>query len=1017
MIPVPPLATHGPGPWPQRFAAALRHPVHWLTDLTGNGPVYALLVLFGFNMVDEFDRTGFGLLLPNIRDHFELTNTGILSLVAAASLLGLALQVPIAWLADRQSRVRLMLVGASVFALFTVGTGLSVAVWMLVLMRAGSGVGLATVWPTHNSLLADWFPIAARPRVFSFHRAANAIGAFIGPLLAGVLAAWGGWRVPFLVFAVPTVILVLAGLRLREPIRGQQERAAMGASAEAVVTEEVPPSFAEGWRTVWKIESLRRIFWALPFLAASLIGYASLAAILYETRFGLDEVQRSWIAAAAEPVQLVGLVVGARVGTRLIQRDPGLVIRFVAYVAFFTAGLAALFALAPYLSVAVVVNMGLSAALAIIGPGVFAALSLAIPPRARSLGYSMGALFVIPGLVVLPIIGWFTDTFSIEVGMMVMAPVFLAGGLILSTAGRVIDRDIKQVWTTAAARSEVLYERRQGRVKLLLVRQLQVAYGDVQVLFDVDFEIDEGEVVALLGTNGAGKSTLLKAICGVTEADKGAVIFDGRDITHVPPDEIAALGVTMVPGGQGVFPSLTVAENLRVASWIDRHHPAAVAERTAEVLGRFPVLRERLGEPAANLSGGQQQQLALAMAFLSRPRLLMIDELSLGLAPAVVEQLLEVVRAIQAQGTTIILVEQSVNVALAVAERAYFMEKGEIRFSGETAELLDRPDVLRSVFLEGAAAGMAAVSAAPPAATAPAGPAIPTVPTIPGDAATTLAAISGDGDQQAVSLPALETRGLCVHFGGIRAVDEVSVEVRPGEILGIIGPNGAGKTTLFDLVSGYLRPSSGLVLLAGRDVTRMGPDARARRGIGRSFQDARLFPSMTVEETIAVALDRWVDVRDPLNAALRMPAFQDSEHAVGLRVDELVELLGLGAFRSKFVRELSTGSRRVVDLACLVAHGPSVILLDEPSSGIAQKEAEALAPLLVRIRDTLGASLMVIEHDMPLVTTVADRLIALDQGRVIAEGLSPEVLAHPDVVASYLGDSNDVIARSGARSR
>ncbi len=115
-----------------------------------------------------------------------------------------------------------------------------------------------------------------------------------------------------------------------------------------------------------------------------------------------------------------------------------------------------------------------------------------------------------------------------------MAPVFLVGGLIIATAGNVIDRDIKQVWTTAAARSEVLYERRQGRVKLLLVRGLDVCYGDVQVLFDVDFEIDEGEIVALLGTNGAGKSTLLKAICGVVEADKGAVIFDGRDITHCP---------------------------------------------------------------------------------------------------------------------------------------------------------------------------------------------------------------------------------------------------------------------------------------------------------------------------------------------------------------------------------------------------------------------------------------------------------------------------------------------------
>ena len=164
----------------------------------------------------------------------------------------------------------------------------------------------------------------------------------------------------------------------------------------------------------------------------------------------------------------------------------------------------------------------------------------------------------------------------------------------------------------------------------------------------------------------------------------------------------------------------------------------------------------------------------------------------------------------------------------------------------------------------------------------------------------------------------------------------MSLTVPGGEIIGIIGPNGAGKTTLFDLIVGYTRPSSGHVFLGSEDVTNLSADARARRGIGRSFQDARLFPAMTVEETIATALERFVDVRDPFNAAFRLPMFQDSEAAVQARVDELIELLGLGAFRSKFVRELSTGSRRVVDLACVVAHGPSVVLLDEPSSGIAR---------------------------------------------------------------------------------
>jgi ABC-type branched-subunit amino acid transport system ATPase component len=381
----------------------------------------------------------------------------------------------------------------------------------------------------------------------------------------------------------------------------------------------------------------------------------------------------------------------------------------------------------------------------------------------------------------------------------------------------------------------------------------------------------------------------------------------------------------------------------------------------------------------------------------------LIDELSLGLAPVVVERLVEIVRRIRDQGTTVVVVEQSVNVALTLAEEAYFMEKGEVRFHGPTAELLERPDVLRSVFLEGAAAG-ARLSA--------------------GNGDDAAAARSGSvvagGDRNGEApptpaVPALEVVGLSRSFGGVKAVDDVTFAVAPGEILGIIGPNGAGKTTVFELVSGFLPVESGRVLLGGRDITGWSADARARRGLGRSFQDARLFPAMTVDQCIAVALDRWVEVRDPLQAALHLPAVFDAEAAVRRRVDELVELLGLGAFRSKFVHELSTGSRRIVDLACLVAHRPTVILLDEPSSGIAQRETEALAPVIDRIRTQVGASVVVIEHDMPLVTAVADRLLALDLGRVLAEGSAGEVLTHPEVVASYLGTSEAVINRSGTR--
>jgi ABC-type branched-subunit amino acid transport system ATPase component/predicted MFS family arabinose efflux permease len=995
VISPPPVAPMESAPIWQRTKVSLRHPGLWLGHITGGGPVYALLILFGLNMVTQMNTTAFGILLPNIRDAFHVSNAGILAVVAVAGVVGLAMQVPIAQAADRHNRIHLMLLGAGIFACFVFGTGLAVSVWMLVLTQSGSGIGQATVGPTHNSLIADWFPIESRPRVYSFHFGSNAVGAILGPILAGLLAAWFGWRAPFLVLSVPVVILIFLGRRLRDPSRGIQERTAMGVT-DALTTEEPPPSFAEGWRMVWKIESLRRIFFALPFLAASLVGFASLASLLYQQKFGLDVVQRSWVAAAAEPAQIVGLVIGAHVGSKLILKDPGLIIRFLAVVAGVASVLLVLFALVPILWVTIVVNMAVTASLAAIGAGIYGSLSLAIPARSRSLGFSMGAIWVIPGLIVLPIVGAISDSAGIRIGMLVLVPVFLIGGLILSTAGRVIDRDITQVRTLAAARSEVLFARREGLVKLLLVRGLNVSYGQVQVLFDVDLEVDEGEIIALLGTNGAGKSTLLKAICGVVEADKGAVIFDGRDITHAPPNEIAAFGITQVPGGQGVFPGLSVAENLRIAGWLERHHREQSAERVTEVLTMFPVLSGRLDDIAANLSGGQQQMLALSMAFLARPRLLLIDELSLGLAPVIVEQLLPIIEVIRSQGTTVILVEQSVNLALSMAQTAYFMEKGEIRFHGPTSELLERPDILRSVFLKGAASHT----------DGPTGPrsGSPALRTPPASGSPT-AGVSPD--------PVLEAVGLSVTFGGIKAVSDVSLSVAAGEIVGIIGPNGAGKTTLFDLISGFTRSDRGSVLLGGLDVTRAGPARRARRGLGRSFQDARLFPAMTVEETIAVALERWIDVTNPLSAALHLPTWAHSERKVDLGVDELIELLGLEAFRTKFIRELSTGSRRVVDLACVVAHRPSVVLLDEPSSGIAQRESEALGPLLIRIRDTLGASLVVVEHDMPLLTGMADRMIALEQGALLVEGTPEAVLSDPLVIASYLGETQTVIARSG----
>jgi branched-chain amino acid transport system ATP-binding protein len=200
-------------------------------------------------------------------------------------------------------------------------------------------------------------------------------------------------------------------------------------------------------------------------------------------------------------------------------------------------------------------------------------------------------------------------------------------------------------------------------------------------------------------------------------------------------------------------------------------------------------------------------------------------------------------------------------------------------------------------------------------------------------------------------------------------------------------------------------------VLRGEDVTGRPAHRRARLGLGRTFQDARLWPSLTVRECLVVACERSLGSRDVLSAVLRLPSQRESEAVAGATADDLIELVGVQAFAGKFLSELSTGSRRMVEIGCLLANGASTLLLDEPSSGIAQRETEALGPILLDVRAQLGASIVLIEHDMPLLTSVADRLLALDTGAVVTDGDADAVLSHPQVVASYLGDRSGSLAR------
>jgi ABC-type branched-subunit amino acid transport system ATPase component/ABC-type branched-subunit amino acid transport system permease subunit len=257
----------------------------------------------------------------------------------------------------------------------------------------------------------------------------------------------------------------------------------------------------------------------------------------------------------------------------------------------------------------------------------------------------------------------------------------------------------------------------------------------------------------------------------------------------------------------------------------------------------------------------------------------------------------------------------------------------------------------------------------------------------------------------------LATNALSVSFGGLTAVRDVSFRAAPGEVIGLIGNNGAGKSTLLNAIGGYV-PSTGSVSLLGRDVTKLSAHARAKRGLGRTFQNAILFPELTVRETVQLALE--ARHRTSFWASLTWLPSIRPERAKATEAAELIDFLGLGRYADRYIAELSTGTRRIVELTAVLAVAPRVICLDEPTSGVAQREAEAFGPLILRVQQELDATLIVVEHDLPLILSISNRIYCLEAGEVIVEGAPEDVRTNPRVVASYLGRDERAIQRSNA---
>ncbi len=687
-----------------------------LRETVAAGGLGLLLVLSLLNLLDYAGSAALSVLGPDIQRSLGLSDTGLGVIASLAALTFVVGAIPLGVLGDRVRRTTLTAVCASTAAVATLLTGTVQAVWQLAALRLVTGAGQASILPVNASLLADAYPVRGRAQVFSVHNLMPSLGYVVGPLLAGGVAAVAGgtegWRAAYVVLGVLSLGAGLAALRLREPLRGRGDLAAVvgDEEAERLSAErlaEPPVAFGPAVQRLLSIRTLYFLLVGVGVLGFSITSVPTYFGLLLERSYGLDALQRGYAVAGVEAVSLVGVVIGGVVGDRLFRQSPP---RAVLFIAASTAAYAVLLPVGLVLPggvLALVLGVGVAKLFLQLGlVPVYVFVAAVVPTRLRTLGYALLGIYILllGGLAGNVITGLVSDARGPRFALIaVSVPASLIAAGLTAYGARFARRDLSlTVEELREEQTEGARVRAGGDVPVLQVRNLDAGYGPVQVLFGVDLDVQQGEVLALLGTNGAGKSTLLRAISGLLVPSRGVLRLDGRTITFTDAVTRVGLGVVQVPGGKAVFPSLTVTENLLAGAHRFGWDRREISARVDEVVALLPALGERFDQRAGSLSGGEQQMLAIGKALLLRPRLLLIDELSLGLAPVVVGELLQVVERLKGEGVTMVLVEQSLNVALSVADRAVFMEKGQIRFSGSAKDLLERDDLARAVFLGGA---------------------------------------------------------------------------------------------------------------------------------------------------------------------------------------------------------------------------------------------------------------------------------------------------------------------------
>jgi ABC-type branched-subunit amino acid transport system ATPase component/predicted MFS family arabinose efflux permease len=659
--------------------------------------------------LDNLQSAGLGVLAPNIQSSLHVSS-GVIVFVSGISggflVIGI---VPMGWMADRFRRAPIIGFATFFFGIMVFLSGLATNILTFFFARLGAGVTQSSSYSVNSTLLADTYPINLRGRIFSAMGMATGVATALSPILVGSIATAvggpNGWRWAFYILSLPIVVVALIAFRLPEPPRGQHEK--IDVLGEVIDdTKPIPPSLEAAWSRLLKVRTLRMVLVGFTAMGFALFTAPVLGNLFLKDEYGLDAFRRGLIGTFASVGVLLALPFVGRYYDGLYRRDPAKALALIGKIILPVAVIVPIQYFMPnavlwacFSVLATVLSMS---AFSMVGP----VLTSVVPYHLRGIGGAVGSiyLFFIGATGGAIISAGLEQAYGPRAAVLILTiPTTIIGGIMIIRGSHFIRNDLSLV--VLELQEEEEEHRRQAEdpasIPVLQLNNVDFSYGHVQVLFGVSFEVKKGEALALLGTNGAGKSTALRVAAGLGTADRGVVRLKGRTITYTTPEQRSRLGIHLLPGGRGVFGDMTVSDNFEMGGFAYRGDKADLEARMARVLALFPALVPAMGRRADTMSGGQQQMLALALAMLHDPEVLMIDELSLGLAPIVVQELLEVVERLKSEGVTMIIVEQSLNVAAAIADRAIFLEKGQVRFEGAVSDLLERDDLARAVFLGG----------------------------------------------------------------------------------------------------------------------------------------------------------------------------------------------------------------------------------------------------------------------------------------------------------------------------